>query len=255
MALPLSKLDPASIGSSSHALFLDFDGTIVELAEQPNLVQVGARTLATLSHLDEAFDGAIAIVTGRTIDSVDAFLTPLRLPIAGIHGRERRDAIGVVRSATHEIRVIAELRERLQPLLVEWPGLLMEDKGSALALHYRSHPEYEKSCLATMERAVADLAGVQLLRSKMVIEAVAGSADKASAVSAFLDQPPFRGRNPIYAGDDLTDESALRLVNSHAGISIKVGANESAAHYSAANVNELITWLEAVAARATVVGG
>jgi trehalose 6-phosphate phosphatase len=254
MAVPLSKLDPASIGSSRHALFLDFDGTIVELAEQPNCVQVSAATLAILAHLSEVFCGALAIITGRTIATVDAFLTPLRLPIAGIHGLERRNANGVVQSATHELSVIAELRTRLQPLLVERPGLLLENKGSALALHYRSHPEYENRCLAAMERVVADLAGIQLLRGKMVIEAIAGSADKASAVSTFLNEPPFRGRRPVYAGDDITDESALRLVNSLGGVSIKVGANQSAARYLAASVTNLLTWLEAVAASATVVG-
>jgi trehalose 6-phosphate phosphatase len=105
-----------------------------------------------------------------------------------------------------------------------------------------------------MERVVADLAGIQLLRGKMVIEAIAGSADKASAVSTFLNEPPFRGRRPVYAGDDITDESALRLVNSLGGVSIKVGANQSAARYLAASVTNLLTWLEAVAASATVVG-
>jgi trehalose 6-phosphate phosphatase len=254
MALPLSKLDPASIGSSRDALFLDFDGTIVDLAEQPDLVQVGAGTLAILARLDALFHGAVAIVTGRTIDTVDAFLTPLRLPIAGIHGLERRNADGIVQSANHELGVIAELRARLQPLLIEWPGLLIENKGSALALHYRSHPECQSKCLAAMEHAVAEFAGVQLLRGKMVIEAIGGTANKASAVNAFLDEPPFRGRRPVYAGDDLTDESALCLVNSLGGVSIKVGANESAARYSAASVTNLITWLEAVAASATVVG-
>jgi trehalose 6-phosphate phosphatase len=133
------------------------------------------------------------------------------------------------------------------PLIAEYPELLLERKSAAVALHYRLRPELEAECIDTVERAVAGLSDVEVKRGKMVIEAKEGTHDKGDAVAEYLNERPFFGRRPVFAGDDVTDEDAFAIVNARGGISIKIGAGATRATYRAAGTTEFLAWLQRTA--------
>jgi trehalose 6-phosphate phosphatase len=167
------------------------------------------------------------VISGRPIAQLDAFLEPLRIPVAGVHGAERRDADGRVHLLdTHPLDHVEHAARQLAKA---HPGLLVENKRGSLALHYRQAPELEKLCLDTMEKAVAESPGVALLRGKMVAEAKPGGASKGRAIEDFLGEPPFAGRTPVFIGDDVTDEAGFSTVQRLGGIGIKVGEGATAA--------------------------
>jgi trehalose 6-phosphate phosphatase len=202
------------------ALFFDFDGTLAEIVQRPEDVEVTQATREALEALWGAFGGAVAIITGRDIPSIDLFLAPVRLPIAGVHGLSRRDAEGQMHSPKFNGEAIAAIEAKLQPLASRETGLILECKEGAIALHYRQRPELEAACIAAMEDAAAAAPGVILRRGKMVVEAVGYPSDKGTAIAAFLTERPFLGRVPVFAGDDLTDEDGFALVNAREGIAI-----------------------------------
>ena len=229
--------------SERIALFLDFDGTLVAIADRPDEVQLDFSTRKALMHLDTLLGGAVAIVTGREIAAVDRFLDPLRLSIAGVHGLTRRDAKGQMHRPAVDGGFTTAIEKALHPLLQKHPALFLEYKYGAVALHYRSHPELEQTCIALMEAAVEELAGVELKRGKMVVEAKAVGGNKGAAIADYLSEKPFAGRRAVFAGDDVTDEDAFVLVNARDGVSIKVGPGETNATYRAAGTGEFLAWL------------
>jgi trehalose 6-phosphate phosphatase len=227
----------------AYGFFFDFDGTLTELAATPEAVVVEDRTRRALESLYEASGGAVAIVTGREIDAIDAFLAPLRLPVAGVHGFERRNGKETVSRRAAEDSAARSVEKILRCFVSHNPGLLLEKKRGALALHYRLRPELETLCLALAEDLVSRLPEAVLMRGKMVIEARLHQATKGTAIHDFLEEPPFRGRVPLFAGDDVTDEDAFAAVNALGGISIKVGPGGSTARMRAASVDEFLSWL------------
>lgn len=228
-----------------YAIFLDFDGTIVEIEQHPEAVRMEASTVELLRALRERLRGALAIISGREIAVVDRFLRPLRLPVAGVHGLQRRDAYGELHTrATFDLNpTIIMLEKRF----ADAPGVVIEPKRGAIAVHYRLRPELERECRAAVEQIVENNPKLRLLRGKMVWEIAQAGSDKGGAISAFLSEPPFKGRIPLFAGDDVTDEAGFLVVNARGGVSIKIGDGKSAAKYSAANVRELKNWLGAFA--------
>lgn len=228
-------------------MFLDFDGTLVEIVDHPEAVTLSVATRDALAMLSRSLDGALAVVTGREIEVIDRFTAPLRLPVAGIHGLVRRDFRGnhVQNGTGSEFVAIAE--KRLAALVGRESGLLLERKSSSLALHYRARPELETECLAAIEEAVADMPGIELKRGKMVIEAKPTGANKGTAIIDFMADEPFRGRTPWFAGDDVTDEDAFFEVNRLGGVSIKVGDGPTIAQYRAESTASFLAWLEAEA--------
>ncbi len=226
-----------------YGFFFDFDGTLTELAETPVAVIVEDRARRALESLFEEASGAVAIVTGREIDDIDAFLSPLSLPVAGVHGFERRNGGGTVRARAAEDSAARSVEKVLRSFASHNPGLLLEKKRGALALHYRLRPELETLCLALVEDVAARLPEAVLTRGKMVIETRLHSATKGTAINDFLKEPPFRGRVPFFAGDDVTDEDAFAAVNALGGISVKVGPGETTAHFRASSVDEFLDWL------------
>ena len=230
----------------SCALFLDFDGTMVDIAPQPHAVQVPGSLIGVLHDLNDYLHGAIAVISGRPISQIDDFLQPLRLPVAGIHGAERRGADGQLHLLdTHPLdHVDAAARG----LAARNPGLLVEDKRSSLALHYRQRPDLEALCLATMQRAVEESPGLTLLRGKMVAEAKPGGASKGHAIEDFLREAPFAGRTPVFIGDDITDEAGFSTVQRLGGIGLKVGEGPSVARRRIADPATLRRELEAALA-------
>ena len=229
-----------------YALFFDFDGTLADIADRPDEVQVSEDTRQTLLALRSALRGAVAIISGREISSVDHFLLPVQLAISGVHGLTRRDAEGKVYAADLDINGIQQVEDHLASFVAANPGLLLEPKRGAVALHYRQRPELEEASRAAMRDAVRGKQHIQLRPGKMVIEALAHNGNKGAAIASFLKEPPFIGRLPVFAGDDVTDEDGFALVNSRQGISIKVGVGETQARYRARNTQELLSWLRNV---------
>lgn len=212
-----------------HALFLDFDGTLVELAERPELVTVAASLPVTLGRLQLLLHGKLALVSGRPIAQIDALLAPLVLPVAGVHGLERRGLDGQLLRAG--IPDLAVALAAANTLAAHYPQLWVELKYGALALHYRQAPELGPLCLATMLAAVQACPGSVLLPGKMVVEIKPAAVDKGTAIAAFLAEAPFAGQRAVFVGDDLTDEAGFAMAQLGGGAGIKVGPGPTIARY------------------------
>lgn len=237
---------PLPPAGASWALFLDFDGTLAELAEHPDQVRVGAQSVALLGRLDSLLDGAVAVISGRSIETLDRLLHPARPQAAGLHGLERRDTGGG--AAGDDGARLTNARRALADFAARHPGILLEDKGGALAVHYRGAPALREASRCAVESAAQGLDDYHVLNGKMVYELKPLAANKGLAIEAFLDQSPFRGRVPVFAGDDRTDEDGFALVNARGGVSIKVGAGDTLARFRVDDVTGLLDWLERLAA-------
>jgi trehalose 6-phosphate phosphatase len=236
----------AEILQPSCALFLDFDGTMVDIAPQPQAVHVPEPLLVVLGELHDYLGGAVAVISGRPIAQIDDFLAPLRLAVAGVHGAERRGADGAVTLLdTHPLDRVEQVA---RALAARHPRLLVETKRGSLALHYRLAPELEAVVLPAMQAAVDASPGVTLLRGKMVAEAKPGGASKGRAIEDFLRELPFRGRRPVFIGDDVTDEAGFLTVQGLGGLGIKVGDGATLAAGRLADPPALRRELEAAAA-------
>jgi trehalose 6-phosphate phosphatase len=211
----------------SSALFLDFDGTLVDIAAQPDEVIVPSGLVPTLEALNHYLGGALALISGRPLEQIDSYLHPLRLPAAGVHGAERRNAAGEISLLT--IHPLQRVEEAALLLAQRHPPLRVEVKRGSVALHYRQAPELESQCLAAMQAAVEDSPGLTLLRGKMVVEAKPGGASKGHAIEAFMQEKPFAGRCPVFVGDDFTDEVGFATVQRLQGLGVKVGEGSSVA--------------------------
>lgn len=248
MTRSLDDLDLSGFSPDEIALLIDFDGTLVEFADHPGDVALAPKTKAVLYKLKTQLDGALAIITGRVISDIDSFFEPLLLPVAGVHGQIRRTASGDLHSTPVDSLVLEALVIRLTPLAERIPGLLLEEKPGSVALHYRRRPDCKAICIAAVHEAVSGLDGLELLHGKMVIEVKAGKATKAEAVRDFMGEKPFWGRQPIFAGDDVTDEHAFGEIARLGGISIKIGAGETSAAYRTEGASSVQAWLIRLAA-------
>lgn len=234
---------------AGHAcFFLDFDGTLVDHAPTPGAIHVPPALATLLQDLHAATDGALAIITGRALADIDRHLAPLRLPTAAVHGAVHRTADGRLHEAIDLAQVTAALDALRAPLhrhVAATPGLLLEDKDSALAVHFRRAPHAGP----TTRRLVAGLLagttdGLELLDGNCVVEVRPAGADKGRAVAAFLREPPFAGRQPVCIGDDLTDLPALRLAQGRGGLGIAVGERLEAP-WRLGSPAEVRAWLQA----------
>lgn len=227
-----SIIEPTDLAGSPHTgadnppwcLFLDVDGTLLEIAATPDAVSVDDHLRQLLSEVSHALDGAVALVSGRAIAALDKLFAPRRWPAAGLHGLERRDARGRLHRYAPGRHRLDEARLRLLYLAARTPGILLEDKGAAIAVHYRAAPEAEP----TLRRALGEVADrlapeYHLLEGKQVFELKPAFATKADAVRAFMHEAPFAGRRPIYVGDDITDLDGFAAVERVGGVSVAVG--------------------------------
>ncbi|MDQ7979763.1 trehalose-phosphatase [Paraburkholderia sp. SARCC-3016] len=242
---------PVAFAPTEYAFFFDFDGTLVELAPTPDGVLVPPDVPALLTELRTLTNGAVAVVSGRGIGSIDGFLSLPDLPIAGLHGAERRDANGDTQRIGFNDDRLLRMEQVLADVVNNNPGMLLEIKGASLALHYRNAPDREPVARAATARLVADYPGAYVLQpGKMVYEIKPKDVDKGRALRAFLDEPPFAGRKPVFAGDDLTDEKGFAVVNETGGVSIKVGGGDTIARTRLDSVSALHQWLAAIVATA-----
>lgn len=224
--------DRAAAGALSGrpaCLFIDVDGTLLKLAVRPDAVVVDGALIALIGELVDATQGATALISGRPIHALDALFAPLHLPVAGLHGFERRSADGAVHRPEMELDQLRRARERLDELVRARSGLQLEDKGYSLALHFRGAPDAEACAVSAMSTIAAALRPeFELLSGDHVLEIKPASHSKATAVEAFMGERPFQGRLPVYLGDDVTDLDGLEAVRRHGGVDIAVGGRVSA---------------------------
>ncbi|MDF3932537.1 trehalose-phosphatase [Pseudomonas citronellolis] len=207
------------------ALFLDVDGTLLDIAETPDAVQVPEALRAALETLHRQLGGALALVSGRPLEQLDQLFAPLRLPASGGHGADWRLHADATPQHADAAPLPASLRERLRELARRHPGVLLEDKRNSLALHYRAVPAAGPALAAELERLLASAEGaaLRLLPGKRVFELLAHAGDKAQAIRRLLQQEPFAGRQPLFIGDDVTDRPALALMPELGGLGLGVG--------------------------------
>lgn len=209
------------------ALFLDVDGTLLPIAARPQEVHVPSSLLTLLDHLREKLDGAVALVSGRAIADLDNLFAPLALPAAGVHGLERR-GVDTQHTSAATTASLDPLRRFLVDFVERSPGPLLEDKGLSLAVHYRMVPDREVDIERYLKATIAKHAPfLELARGKMVFEMKPGGINKGTAIEAFMAEQPFRGRIPVFLGDDITDEDGFAVVNRLGGLSVRIGEKGS----------------------------
>lgn len=236
------------IADGNLALFLDVDGTLLEIAETPGAVVVPESLKTMLGELSVRLEGALALVSGRSVQSLDTLFAPLRFTAAGVHGCERRETTGCITRPRIDAVKFAAARDELAAWVQRHPGALLEDKAYALALHYRRAPELETSVHARIMALLSRMGGdFEIQRGKVVFEIRPAGYSKGKAIQTFMHEAPFAGRLPVFIGDDVTDEDGFAIVNALGGLSIRVGeVAASAARHRLANVGEVIIWLRSL---------
>ena len=213
---------PVPASARHWALLLDVDGTLLDFRDDPAAVVVDDALRCRLVDLHRLLDGALALVSGRALADLDR-LFGLPWAMAGLHGLELRHADGRRQDTPLDIASLQHLRRRARHLAASLDGVQLEDKGRAIALHCRRHPDRYESLLAAAAELADSLEGYELQAGNLVTEIKPEGMDKGRAVDALLAQPPFRNRHPVYLGDDLTDEHAFAAVAAHRGWAIRVG--------------------------------
>ena len=243
-----TALSPPPPLPADAALFLDVDGCLLPFAPRPDAVEVPPALVDRLVALQTALGGALALVSGRNLATLDRLFAPAAFAAAGLHGVERRRA-GEVVQASQIPAALRQVRDAGHAVVDAFPGALLEDKGAAIGLHWRMvaparATEAAAALRAFAEHALTRLPGYQLQPGDQVIELRPRHADKGSAILEFLAEAPFAGRVPVFAGDDLTDDPGFHAVNSHGGISILVGDRPgSAAHFRLSDPAAVHAWL------------
>lgn len=230
------------------AILLDVDGTILDIAPSPQEVRVPDSLRRALATIADSVGGALALVSGRPISDLDAIFAPLRLPLIGGHGAEIRPADG----AAVERRAAPldpALAQTLKDIAARHSGILIEDKGYSLALHYRAVSKLGPALVQEVRQACDAAPGrlIELLNGKAVIEVKTAGINKGTAVRELMSHPPFAGRAPIYIGDDTTDEDAFAVLPEFSGIAISVGRRFAGVDEHFDSPAEVRSWLERLA--------
>jgi trehalose 6-phosphate phosphatase len=236
------RLPPPALPAAA-ALFLDFDGTLAPIAEHPDAVEVLPDLPALLTALHERLHGAVAIVTGRRLHDVDRRLAPFVFGGAGLHGAELRRAAG------QDVRLqwnpdTRGLVAKLERHFAADARVLVEDKEASVALHFRRAPERAQECRDVM-LALVPRDEFEMIAGSMVIEARPRGAGKGRAVRELMRQAPFRGRRPVFVGDDVTDEDGFAAAAELGGYGVKIGPGVSVARYRLDGIADLPGWLQA----------
>ena len=223
------------------SLFLDFDGTLVDIAPRPDAVRASSELSDLLSRLHQRLEGRVAILTGRAAADVADLLGTVTIMVGGHHGLETSGRTGGdVKRPDVLDSVVSDLRQ----LEAEYPGVLVEDKPLGVALHYRQAPDAEEAC-RTAAQSAAQRSGLEIQPGKMVFELKPQGANKGDALKAMMAEEPFAGTRPIFLGDDLTDEPAFRAAQDMGGAGIMVGDRApTSASFRIASVDEALHWLK-----------
>ena len=242
VAATLPRRPPPPLLDDACALFLDVDGTLLEFASHPDLVELPQGALDTIGRISDRLAGAVALVSGRPLRELDALFAPLQLPAAGLHGQEVR---GVeARDFSCNGDALATLRREAALLAARHPGVVVEDKGSNLALHWRMAPAGEAPLRALAEEHLSQLPGYRLQPGDHVVELVPADVDKGRAVHTLMAHAPFKGRTAVFVGDDLTDEYGFAAAHAVSGWSVLVGTRQSScARYALPDPAAVHDWL------------
>lgn len=244
-AAPVPALNGLPAPQPRWAYFFDVDGTLVDFASSPAAVRIDRKLRRTLRRLYRSADGAVALISGRSITDIDRLFPGARLPVAGQHGIERRDATGrVVRHAFPSEKLVW-VRRQLVDAVARHRGLLLEDKGLSLALHYRRVPRlgsYVHRLMRSLQARIGAEFCVQ--PGKRVVEMKPTGRHKGIAVLEFMQERPFRGRTPVFIGDDATDEYGFATVNRLEGLSVKVGPGPTVARWRLQDARAVRAWFE-----------
>ncbi len=230
----------------NNALFLDVDGTLVAFADRPDQVHLPPQVRESLTRLQQRLGGALALVSGRPLHQIDELFAPLLLPAAGLHGLQVRSSADAQAAMPEDTSPwLHDLHQRAQQLAHAHPGLFVEEKGQGLALHWRTAPDSAQTATEFAHAQLQHLPGYRLQPGNHVIEFVREGCDKGSALQTLMGKPPFAGRQPVFVGDDLTDESGFAAVRNAAGWGVLVGERaDSHAEYSLPDIHAVHTWLE-----------
>lgn len=239
----INELHLEPYGWQQLAFFIDFDGTLVEIADRPDEVKLREDVFQALQTLRCKLEGALAIISGRSIEDIESYVGPDFNCIAGVHGIERRNAEGKRLDIEVDRNLIARIETKAQFLTKNHPELLIEKKPASIALHYRQRPDLEKSCKDFADEIAAEIRELDVIQGKMVVEIKLHGTHKGDAVEAYMQEEPFLGRLPIYSGDDVTDEYAFKAVEKLKGISIMVGPGDTAARFRVPDTKAFQAWL------------
>jgi trehalose 6-phosphate phosphatase len=207
------------------AILLDIDGTLLDLMPTPREVWVPPGLRETLNGLLRKTSGALALVSGRSLNDIDLIFAPEEFPAVGGHGAEMRLSTDGEAVASHAPPMDKELKKRLAAIAALSPGILLEDKGYSLALHYRLAPHAEKAIYEAVSLIRADLpnAPIEVLPGKCVCEIKHSGFTKATGVRELMTHAPFKGRKPMFIGDDVTDETVFAIMPDFDGVAFSVG--------------------------------
>jgi trehalose 6-phosphate phosphatase len=239
------------VDGQNAALFLDVDGTLLDLAERPDAVLVPEGLVRTLARAVRKLQGALALVSGRTIDEIDRLFAPLRLRASGVHGAQIRVEPGEpIRIAPAASELPSSFRTALSLALRRFSGILIENKGFSIAVHYRLNPKIASNLRDVLGRLIAaePWQGLEIEEAHYAFELKRPTFDKGRAIAQFLTREPFRGRMPIFIGDDTTDESGFATVTACGGRAYSVGRPRPGAIGFFQTPQSVRDWLAALAA-------
>lgn len=222
----MNELNPVDLRPHQIGLFLDVDGTLLDLAPRPDAVEVPASLLDTLAATERRLDGALALVSGRPIEQLDRLFAPLRLPASGVHGAQiRQSADGASRWLT-QARLPDRAWADLLRLLEAFPGTLAENKGISFAVHYRNSAAKEEELIVALQHFIETLVerDLELIAGHRVFEVRLPGFDKGKAIERFMAEEPFAGRRPVFVADDLMDRAGFDTALALGGFAFSVGA-------------------------------
>jgi trehalose 6-phosphate phosphatase len=226
------------------ALFLDLDGTLVDIADSPESIHIDTSIRSMIDGVRGACGGALALVSGRSLADLDKYFPGQPFAMAGQHGLEWRIDSGQIRIPNNPCPSMADIVCRLEALVARHASLSLENKGQSLALHYRRAPELASHIHQTVQRLLSGSAGeLSLLRGKRVVEIRPAGINKGRAIKAFMAEPPFLDRLPVFIGDDRTDEDGFAAVNQMNGVSIKVGPGKTCARFFLRDAAAVRKWI------------
>ncbi|RJE80873.1 trehalose-phosphatase [Paracoccus sp. JM45] len=227
------------------ALFLDFDGCLVDIAARPDAVVVSSELLARLGKLYDQLGGAVALISGRDVADLRGHVPDFQGIVAGSHGAELSLAPDMIEAVHQQPFDVAALHRAAHELARPHPALLVEEKPHGVGLHYRADPGLQDYVEKVMQDLLATYPGLMLQPAKMAMEIRPQGVGKDSALAALMQREPFAGRVPVFAGDDTTDEPAMVQAQSLGGFAIKIGDGPTAAEYRLADPSALAAWLDA----------
>jgi trehalose 6-phosphate phosphatase len=236
---------PTTIDNGATALFLDIDGTLLDIRDRPEEVAASDELVSLLDALSKQLGGALSLISGRSVADIDRVFAPVRFPAAGSHGAEIRlhpqDDV-----ATTTVKLPDDVTSELVEFAASHDGLLLEHKLGGASLHYRMAPDLEEGCRRLMNDLMVRLGrDFRLIPGKMVFELAPLGHNKGQAIAAMMEREPFTGRRPVFVGDDVTDEDGFHVVNEMEGVSVRVGENrDSAAACTLESVAAVRHWLE-----------